>query len=42
MRQHPGDEDAVGDELQPGVHEARGFGGSQNMEGVAVDEEGKQ
>lgn len=35
---HPGDEDAVGDELQPGVHKARRFGGSQDVEGIAADQ----
>lgn len=34
--QHPGDEDAVRDEFQPGVHEAGSFGGSQDVEGVAA------
>lgn len=34
--EHPGDEDAMGDELQPGVHKAGCFGGSQDVEGIAA------
>lgn len=36
VRQHPGDEDAMGDEFQPGIHEARCFGGSQDVESITV------
>jgi len=36
VSQHPGDEDAMGDEFQPGVHKAGSFGGSQDVEGIAA------
>lgn len=28
----------MGDEFQPGVDKARGFGGPQDVEGIAADE----
>lgn len=34
---HPGNEDAMRNQFQPGVHETRCFGGSQDVEGVAAD-----
>lgn len=37
VRQHPGDEDTVRDQLQPSVNKARGFGRPQDVESVAVD-----
>lgn len=39
--QHPGDEYAMGDEFQPGIHKARSFGGSQDVEGIAVNRKRK-
>lgn len=38
VRQHPGNKDAVGDELQPGVHEARGFSGPQDVKCIAAQQ----
>lgn len=37
MCKHPGNEDAMRNQFQPGVHETRCFGGSQDVEGVAAD-----
>lgn len=34
---HPCNKNAMGDEFQPGIHKARSFGGSQDVEGVTVD-----
>lgn len=36
--QHPGNKDAVRDELQPGVHEARGFSGPQDVKRIAAQQ----
>lgn len=34
---HPGNEDAMRNQFQPGVHKTRCFGGSQDVEGIAAD-----
>lgn len=37
--QHPGNENAMGDEFQPGIHKARCFGRPQYVESITVKRE---
>ena len=41
VRQHPRNEDTVGDELQPGINKARCFGGPQDVESVTGGRESR-
>lgn len=39
--EHPGDEDAMGDQFKPGVHKTGSFGWSQDVERVAAEKSKK-